>query len=151
MIWGCFNSNGVGRAYRIEGRMDASRYTQILDTELIGSIQEFGQGIGDIVFQQDNDPKHTSRLARDWFQAKGIALLDWPAQSPDLNPIEHLWGFLKRAIADYDYPAESIYQLWERVEREWARIPPQICAALVNSMPRRIRAVIKAKGGYTKY
>ena len=80
-----------------------------------------------------------------------ITLLDWPAQSPDLNPIEHLWTHLKRKLAEYEEPAKGITELWERVEREWEGIEKSVCQNLISSMPRRVAAVIKAKRGYTKY
>ena len=73
------------------------------------------------------------------------------AQSPDLNPIEHLWGWLKRRLAELENPPKGIYKLWDRVQVEWERIPVEECQKLIKSMPRRIEAVLKAKGGYTKY
>ena len=77
--------------------------------------------------------------------------MKWPAQSADLNPIEHLWHLFKRRLGEYDYPPSSIHQLWERVQVEWENISAAECQSLIESMPRRIEAVLKAKGGYTKY
>ena len=77
--------------------------------------------------------------------------MDWPAQSPDLNPIEHLWGCLKRRFAEHENPPNGIYELWERVQVEWDRIRVEECQKLIESMPRRVQAVLRAKGGYTKY
>ena len=78
-------------------------------------------------------------------------MLDWPPQSPDLNPIEHLWMHLKRKLEEYDTEPSGMVELWERVEVEWNKILRQVCVHLIESMPRRIDAVLKAKGGYTKY
>jgi DDE superfamily endonuclease len=75
----------------------------------------------------------------------------WPAQSPDLNPIEHLWGVLKRRLARHEHPPSGIHELWERIEDDWEAIPAEECQKLIESMPRRVQAVLKAKGGYTKY
>ena len=75
----------------------------------------------------------------------------WPAQSPDLNPIEHLWGCLKRRLAEHENFPIGIYELWERVQVEWERIPVEECQKLIESMPRMVQAVLNAKGGYTKY
>ena len=75
----------------------------------------------------------------------------WPAQSPDLNPIEHLWHHLKVKLAQYEKPAQSVTELWERVQEKWEKIPVEVCQNLIESMPRRIAAVARAKGGYTKY
>ena len=104
-----------------------------------------------VVFQQDNHPKHTSRIARQWLQGKGIEVLDWPSQSPGLNPIEYTWCHLKRQLAAYEAPPTSIQELWERVEAEWEKIPAQMCMDLAESMAKRIAAVLKVRGGYTKY
>ena len=75
----------------------------------------------------------------------------WPAQSPDLNPIEHLWGCLKRRLAEHENSPYGIHELWERVQVEWERIPVEECQKLIESMPRSVQAVLKAKGGYFKY
>ncbi|KAJ8463965.1 hypothetical protein ONZ51_g9903 [Trametes cubensis] len=126
MLWGCFGWEGPGYAMKIEGKMDANLY-------------------------QDNDPKHTSKKAKTWFKDHGFEVMEWPAQSPDLNPIEHLWGILKRKLASHKEPPPSINELWKRVEAEWEKISAKECRDLIESMPRRVAAVLKAKGGYTKY
>ena len=85
MLLGCISSSGVGHACRVDGQMNAELYTEILQSELLQSIEYFGRHVKDIIFQQDNDPKHTSRLAGRWFESTSMELLDWPAQSLDLN------------------------------------------------------------------
>jgi hypothetical protein len=151
MLWGCITSQGVGFACRIDGRMDAELYTRILGGELLNTLRHYGMNKGNIIFQQDNDPKHTSKLATRWFASNEITLLDWPAQSPDLNPIEHAWDYLKRKLAAYETVPTGILELWSRVEKEWEAIPADFCRDLIYSMPRRVGAVLKTRGGYTKY
>jgi len=131
--------------------MDAALYVSILKDELQASIDFFEMDRSNLLFQQDNDPKHTSALARKWFADNSIQLLDWPAQSPDLNPIEHLWWHLKRKLNAYEEASKGMQELWERVEKEWDAISSDVCGELVESMPRRVLAVFKAKGKYTKY
>lgn len=151
MIWGCMLWEGVGNACRIDGIMDADLYVRILEEDLLESIQDQGKEPGEIIFQQDNDPKHTSKKAKTWFEDNGIEVLAWPAQSPDLNPIEHLWGHLKRKLGEYEEDPKGVLELWERIQTVWAEIDTETCQNLIRSMPRRIQAVIKAKGGWTKY
>ena len=77
--------------------------------------------------------------------------MEWPAQSPDLNPIEYLLFHLKKQLLDHKTPSNGILELWERMEKEWEEIKPEECQNLIESMPRRVQAVIRAKGRYTKY
>lgn len=151
MIWGCMMAQGIGYACHIDGKMNAEGYTNILNENLMNSLLHYGLNADDIIFQQDNDPKHTSRRAIEWLRNHNIRTLEWPAQSPDLNPIEHLWQHLKQQLAKYETDPTSIFNLRQRIETEWSKISPKICCNLVESMPRRIAEVLKAKGGYTKY
>lgn len=156
MLWGCMTWAGVGKVAKVEGRMDAAQFCSILDRCLAPTMDactmlpDFPQR-DQLVFQQDNDPKHTSRLATSWFRTAGIQVMEWPAQSPDLNPIEHLWHHLKTRIAAHPEPAKGVHELWERASEEWAKITADTCRELIESMPRRVEAVIKARGGHTKY
>ena len=151
MVWGCMTPQGVGYMCKIDGRMDAELYTSILQDEFLETVEFYGLDRENLILQQDNDPKHTSRLASKWFKDNNINVLKWPAQSPDLNPIEHLWHHLKWQLNAYEVPPAGIHELWERVQVEWDKIPKEVCRNLIESMPRRIEAVIKAKGAQTKY
>lgn len=151
MVWGCMTTSGVGYMCRIEGKMDGELYVEILEDHVFQTLEFYDLDSDNFIFQQDNDPKHTSKKAKEWFNDNEIELLDWPAQSPDLNPIEHLWHILKMRLAEYENPPKGIQELWERVQVEWEKIPKEECLNLINSMPRRIQAVLRAKGGHTKY
>jgi hypothetical protein len=151
MIWGCMLWEGPGYACRIEGKMDADLYTSILDNHLGDSLVHYYKAPEEVIFQQDGDPKHRSKKAKAWFKDHDIEVLPWPAQSPDLNPIEHLWNHLKRRLGAYKEPPGGMEELWRRVDEEWNKIPVEVCQKLIESMPRRVEAVIKAKGAYTKY
>ena len=76
MVWGCMGWNGVGKLVEIEGKMNAQQYVDILDDHLLSSMEESGISMEDLIFQQDNDPKHTSNLAKEWFENNQITLLD---------------------------------------------------------------------------
>ena len=151
MMWGCMLWDGVGYSCKIDGRMDGELYTKILEDELQRSLTYYGKNPSSIIFQQDNDPKHKSKLATTWLQNHGFQVLSWPAQSPDLNPIEHLWTHLKRRVADYEVPPKGILELWDRVQEIWDNMGPEVSQNVIESMPRRIKAVLKTKGGYNKY
>jgi Transposase/DDE superfamily endonuclease len=151
MVWGCMMWEGPGYTCKIDGRMDGDLYVRILEDELQKSLEYYGKNPDDIIFQQDNDPKHTCKKAKEWFRDHEMDPLPWPAQSPDLNPIEQLWTHLKKRLADYERPPSGMLELWERIEAEWDKIDPKVCQNLIESMPRRVQAVIQAKGGYTKY
>ena len=100
-------------------------------------------------FQHDNDPKHTSKLVTEFLAQKKIRILEWPSQSPDLNPIEHLWEHIERKIS-VRKPSNQ-HNLFELIKRTWEEIPIDVLINLVDSMPRRCNAVVAAKGFPTKY
>ncbi len=78
-----------------------------------------------------------------------VKVMDWPSMSPDLNPIEHLWRILKRKVEECK--VSNIHQLCDVVVEEWKRTPAATCEALVNSMHKRVKAVLENNGGHTKY
>ncbi len=101
------------------------------------------------LFQHDNDPKHTSKATVGFLKKNRVKVIQWPSMSPDLNPIEHLWGILKRQVEHHS--PSSIQSLKEVILEEWKKIDLAKCRQLVHSMPRRLGAVIKNHGGHTKY
>jgi hypothetical protein len=105
----------------------------------------FGFNLEKIIFQQDNVVVHTTKIVREWFGNQPFCVLEWPAQSPDLNPIEHVWASIKRRLNSYSSPPSGIPQLWERVQEVFFSISLEECKRLYASMPDRIAAVLVAK------
>jgi hypothetical protein len=132
----------------VEGKMNADQYCQILSDGVVESFEKLEMEEQEQYFQQDNDPKHTSQKATEWFEDNKIQVLSWPAQS-DLNPIEHPWEHLKRQLRKYNDPLKGAHELWDRLVDEWNGIESEVCQNLIESMPRRIQAVIKANGGHS--
>uniref|UniRef100_A0A8R1I205 PBPe domain-containing protein n=1 Tax=Caenorhabditis japonica TaxID=281687 RepID=A0A8R1I205_CAEJA len=97
---------------------------------------------------QDNDPKHTSGHVANWFRRRRVDLLEWPSQSPDLNPIEHMWEELEQRLKGFR--ASNANQIFAQLEAAWKSIPMTVVQTLLDSMPRRCQAVIDAKGYPTK-
>ena len=151
MMWGCMTWEGTGQACNIDGKMDANLYVEILQDNLMETLQQINKTPREVIFQQDNDPKHTSKKAWTWLEDNGFTVTKWPAQSPDLNPIEHLCNHMKWKLGKYKEAPKGIQELWEHVQVEWDGLEAEVCQNLIESMPRRVEAVYKAKGGYTKY
>ncbi|RCN29171.1 hypothetical protein ANCCAN_25075 [Ancylostoma caninum] len=101
------------------------------------------------IFQHDNDPKHISALVETWLSSEIVEELEWPAQSPDLHPIENPWIDLNEATKRKKL--KDIKELYDTIENAWHDIPTECCQKLVDSMPRRCAAVIKSGGYPIKY
>ena len=127
----------VGELHFIEGNMNST---------MIPSLQKLGRRT---MFLHDNYSKHTSKTTTALLKRLRVKMMDWPSMSPDMNPIEHLWGFLKRKAEVRK--VSTIRQLYDIVMEEWKSIPVTTCEALVNSMPRRVKAVLDNDGSHTKY
>ncbi len=148
MIWAAMSSAGVGPLCFLKSTVNAAIYQEILEHFMLPSADKL-YGDADFIFQQDLAPTHTAKGTKSWFNDHGVTVLDWPANSPDLNPIENLWGIIKRKMRETR--PNNADELKATVKETWASIPPQQCHKLITSMPRRIEAVIKVKGAPTKY
>jgi hypothetical protein len=148
MVWGCFSATGVGHLHLIEGIMDSKAYMKILDNELRPSAKAlFGKKPW--ILQQDNDRKHTAQATKDYLEDHNISCMVWPAQSPDLNPLENLWSILDNKCSDR--ACKNANSLFEVLLKAWKLLDRELLEKLVDSMPERIEAVIAAKGLPTHY
>ena len=113
MVWGCINVQGVGCLSKIDGKLNGERYIDILENSLIPTTHMLTILDG-WIFQQDNATCHTSWLVKEWFAEEGITVMEWPAQSSDLNPIENLWDHLKTTIQEQN--PTNVKELWNTVK-----------------------------------
>ncbi len=146
LMWGCMSAAGVGELHFIDGIMNSQMYCSILKEKMLPSLRALGRRA---LFQHDNDPKHTSKATVGFLKKNRVKVIQWPSMSPDLNPIEHVWGILKRQVEHHS--PSGIQSLKEVILEEWKKIDLAKCRQLVHSMPRRLGAVIKNHGGHTKY
>lgn len=149
MFWGGIMVGERTPLIPIRQSLTGQRY---VDLVLQPVVRLWRGGFGDFfLFMQDNAPPHTSRVAKFFFETEGVAVLEWPSCSPDLNPIEHLWDKIKRKIRARQNNPGNTEQLIQAALEEWANVPQEDINNLIDSMPRRIRACIDARGGNTDY
>lgn len=152
MVWGAFAKHGVGDLVRIQGIMDKDLYNTIIDDHAVPSYDRLFP-LRDGIFQQDNDPKHTSKKCKRAIQRLAnqgrFTIMEWPPQSPDLNPIENLWSILESRMKDRQPNSED--ELHDVVNDAWDNLPRDLLEGLVNSMHDRCQAVIENNGYATKY
>ena len=148
MVWGCFGGGKVGDLYRVKGILKKEGYQYILQRHAIPCGRCL---IGaNFLLQQDNDPKHSSKLCNNYVgkkQSAGIlSIMEWPAQSPDLNPIELLWEQLDCMVRKKCPSSQS--NLWEVLQEAWGEISSDYLKKLKTRMPKVCKAVIAANGGF---
>ena len=131
--------------------MNAVQYCKILMESFLGTLADQGLSPDDVIFQQDNDLKHTSRQAQEWFEENGVTVLPWPASSPDMNLIEHVWDMLDRKVRSRRRLPSNLDDLWRILQEEWNNLNIGAIQGLYDSMPRRVEALKAAKGSYTRY
>jgi hypothetical protein len=148
MIWGCMMGDRTGNLYHVEGILESKQMKKILERHAIPSGLRLG-GRG-FLFQQDNDPKHTSKLCKNYLQSKidngTLRTLEWPSQSPDLNPLELIWDEIDRQVQKQKPTSKAA--LLEIVNALWRDLTPEKLLKCVDRMPRLLKAVIEAEGGY---
>ncbi|KAK2581558.1 hypothetical protein KPH14_005209 [Odynerus spinipes] len=140
MVWAAFSYSSKTPLCKISTRMNSEKYIDLLEDCLIPFIEDNHEE--NVVYQQDNAAIHTSKKSREWFRQKDLPLLNWPARSPDLNPIENLWGILSRAVYKNGKQYNNIKDLEKAIRVEWSKIHITTLQKLICSMPNRIFQVL---------
>ncbi len=148
MIWDAMSSAGVGPLCFLKNNVTALDYQEMLEHFMLPFADQLFKDV-DFIFPLDLAPAHTAKRTKSWLNDHGVGVLDWLANSPDLNPIENLWSIVKRKMRNKR--PKNADELKATVKKTWVSIPPQQCHKLITSMPRWIEAVITAKGAPTKY
>jgi len=147
-VWGAICSRGKVSLKIFTENMDAELYTKILEEKLPEVKKLFGS-VSAWTWQQDNDPKHTSNKAMLWFKEKRVRLIDWPSYSPDLNPMENVWGYIKKEIAKKR--PHTLAELEQNLLVLQNNLSDEYLGALVASMPKRVKVIIAKEGDRIPY
>lgn len=150
MVWGCIGQYGVGDLVVVDGNLNNVQYRDILNEHLISSVENiFGDREYPFVFQDDNATPHRARAVQDWMFQQGINRMDWPAQSPDANPIENIWNDIGKAITkERPFTRQALIGC---IFRAWGDVTQQRLDKLYDTLPRRMAAIIRSRGYPTKY
>lgn len=150
MVWGIFSYQGAGRLHICQGNMNKEQYLYVLQTRVMQQMLDWFPR-GDGVFMHDKAPCHTARICSNFLSTQQFSVLDWPGNSPDLNPIENLWKIIKSRLEPESVTTRE--EMIALVIKYWNRDAgvKETMKNLIESMPRRLQGVIKAEGGHTKY
>lgn len=150
MIWGCITYHGVGTICRIIGNINSQKYIEILEDNLWPVIARHFANTN-FLFMDDNATVHKSRLTNVYKLENDISSLEWPAQSPDKNPIENVWLKIKRGVRRVSHLINTNEDLYNQILRIWESFSVEYIQSLYASLPARIQRVQKARGYITKY
>ena len=157
MVWGAMCGETLIGPFRVPEGVKINRYTycQLLEGSFIPWLESQPLRLRKkLVFMQDNAPSHASQFTKSWLEEHGLVgdrYMDWPPNSCNLNPIENLWAIIKADIYKENRQFFSMDDLWKAIQEAFSAVTPSQIRVLNQSVDRRLMAVLKGKGGYTKY
>ena len=150
MVWAGISAQGKTDLHIIDnGTLTALRYVnEILDVY----VRPYAGAVGEnFILMDDNARAHRARITDQYLEQATIVRMEWPARSPDLNPIEHAWDMLQTAVPSRPVQPAPVQELRQALLEEWDQIPQYKIRRLISSMRRRCQAVIEAWGHHTRY
>ena len=145
MIWGAISKQGVSKLVEVKPKTKALDYIQILEE---GLIPIYGD---DDIFQQDGAKCHTAKITKEFFEDNLIEVPTWPSKSPDLSPIENIWGWMSRNVYSEKPAYKDVESLKKAIWKAWDEIPDDLIDKLIDSMPKRLKLVIVNGGNTINY
>lgn len=150
-VWAGITLTGRTELVVLNRNVTGERYAELLQAHLLPfATRTFGD-VGNWMLQDDNAPSHRAAVVMQLKDNLGIRTLRWPSRSPDMNPIEHVWDYLKRQVQQREPPPQTLRELEDTVVAVWQQIPQDFFRRLVLRMPRRISDLLNARGAYTRY
>jgi len=150
MIWGYLSFNGIGTLTDVKGNINSKIYTDVLENNLLSVIARYFAD-NEYVFQDDKAPVHRARITENNKQENNINCTTWPAQSPDLNVCENVWLHIKMVIRSISGNINTQNKLIAEMRRVWESLPINYIQGLYQTIPTRIREVIRMKGHLSQY
>ena len=139
------------RVRAVQTNINSAKNVSILQEGFLPIFSSGKMNKFDSLFMEDGAPCHSARATQNWLRQNGINKLPWPSQSPDMNPIENLWGILDRNLRKKKIKPSTKPELLALLRQTWQEIPQDDIRQLINAMPRRVLALKTAKGMSTKY
>lgn len=151
IIWGCLSHDCKLDMVTVQGNLTGDTYVRDILHPVVVDHFDNHPLASRPVYMDDNARPHRAHAVTQFLQRNAITTIPWPAMSPDLNPLEHVWDILGRKIQNLDPPVVNLQQLEQALHQEWQNLPQNRIRRFTGSMRRRVEAVIRARGGYTRY